>query len=111
MTTSVESRRLAAEMLGQERGSEVGGATHKGVAQATKVRAILHLFREDVARVAFASYMRDPERPILDELAHIVLALLHVTEPFCSTPIGPDHTRLVVVVDGRGLREVRKRGA
>ena len=102
---------MAAEELGQKGGSEVGGATHKGVAQAAKVRAILHLFREDVARVAFASYMRDPERPILDELTRIVLALLHVTEPLCSTPIGPDHTRLVVVVDGRGLREVRKRGA
>ena len=107
----MENRRLAAEELGQKGGSEVGGATHKGVAQATKVRAILHLFREDIARVAFASYMLDPERPILYELAHIVLALLHVTEPFCSTSIGPDHTSLVVVVDSRGLREVRKRGA
>ena len=79
---SMESRGLAAEELGQNGGSEIGGATHEGVPQATKVRAIPHLLREDVTRIALASYMRDTECPVVDKLTHIVFALLHVTEPF-----------------------------
>ena len=101
---------MAAEELGHERGSKTDPARHERVTKATEVSTISHLFREDVARVALASYMRDTERPVLDKLTHIVFALLHVAEPLCSTPMCLDHTRLVVVVDGRGLHEVRKRG-
>ena len=96
------------EELGKRITSEVTESTHKGVAEAAEVGAILCFLGENVAGIVFASHVKDLEIIILSLFKDSILPEFHMTDVLHGDIVGPFHTSFILVVNSVRSQVVRE---
>ena len=86
---------------------EIRKMGHKGVSDASEVRAITHFLSEDVCRIDFARNMLNLESLVLHSFTIGVHTKFDVTSSLRGHVVQPLHTRVIVVVQESGRVEVR----
>jgi hypothetical protein len=88
--------------------NKVQEASRKWVLKVSEVRAIAHLFCEDVSRIHFARDMTNLKSLVLDPFANQIPAMFDVPCGLWGRIVQPLYTGIVVVVESAGRVDVRE---
>ena len=83
---------------------ELFSCRHEGVSEEAEVRAILHLFREEIAGVTDACDVQDGDGLVCLKLADVIFAEVQVFHSFCCCCFRPVDAAAIVIGDGGVIR-------